>query len=171
GKIVLFTDMDQAAPIEELNKILPYFEEGYDIVIGSRVGRRGAPLARRFISAASITLTRFIVGLRGIADTQCGFKAFSAKAAKDLFMDLNTLHHGFKAISGSAVTSGFDVELLYLAQKRGYKIKEVPIKWLHVETRRVNLVKDSIMGVVDLIDIRKNILMGKYSSKLEIDNG
>jgi dolichyl-phosphate beta-glucosyltransferase len=168
GKIVLFTDMDQATPIEELNKILPYFDEGYDIVIGSRAGRRkGAPLARRFISSASIYLTRLIVGLRDISDTQCGFKAFTAKAAKDLFKELHTVHHGFKQISGSAVTSGFDVELLYMGQKKGYKIKEVPVNWLHVETRRVNLVKDSVMGLVDLLLIRKNIIKGIYNARIK----
>jgi len=168
GKIVLFTDMDQATPIEEVNKLLPYFDEGYDIVIGSRAGRRkGAPIARRFISAASIYLTRLIVGLRNISDTQCGFKAFTAKAAKDLFTELHTIHHGFKEVSGSAVTSGFDVELLYLGQNKGYKLKEVPVNWLHVETRRVNLVKDSITGFWDLLIIRKNIMNGIYDANVK----
>jgi len=167
GDIILFTDMDQATPIEELNKLLPYFDEGYDLAVGSRAGRRkGAPLPRRFISSASIYLTRLIVGLNGIADTQCGFKAFSSQAAKNLFTELNTLHHGFNEVSGSAVTSGFDVELLYLAQKRGFKIKEVPVNWLHVETRRVNLFRDSIIGLWDLMMIRKNIITGAYNEEL-----
>ncbi|HUD44635.1 MAG TPA: glycosyltransferase [Patescibacteria group bacterium] len=165
GKIVLFTDMDQATPIEELDKLLPYFKEGYDVVIGSRAGRRiGAPMTRRIVSHASILLTQIIVGIKNISDTQCGFKAFTSPSAKDLFTKLNTLHHGYKEVSGSAVTSGFDVELLYLSQSSGYKVKEVPVNWLHVETRRVNIIKDSIMGVVDLLTIRKNIIAGVYKN-------
>lgn len=163
GEIRLFTDMDQATPIEELNKLLPFFGQGYDVVIGSRARRRkGAPLARRFISLASIFLTRMIVGIRHISDTQCGFKAFTAKSADELFGQISAVHHGFKEVSGSAVTSGFDVELLYLAQNKGYKIQEVPVNWLHVETRRVNLIRDSVIGFVDLLTIRKNIMTGVY---------
>lgn len=165
GKIVLFTDMDQATPIEELDKLLPYFAEGYDVVIGSRASqRKGAPLTRRFVSKASIVLTRLFVGLKNISDTQCGFKAFTDVAARDLFTKLQTLHAGYKEVKGSSVTSGFDVELLYLAQHRKYRIKEVSVAWLHVETRRVNIIRDSIAGVIDLYLIRKNILSGIYKN-------
>jgi len=163
GEYVLFTDMDQATPIEEVNKLLPYFEEGYDVVIGSRkTTRKGSPLSRQVISRAAIILRKLIVGLGEISDTQCGFKAFKRDAAQKLFVRIHELHHGFKKISGSAVTSGFDVEILYLAQKMGYKIKEVPIEWLYVETRRVNPVKDSAEGLIDLFKIKANILFGKY---------
>lgn len=170
GKYVLFTDMDQATPIQEIDKLLPFFDEalpagrqGYDIVIGSRnTERKGAPLSRKFISVGSIVLRKLIVGLSDISDTQCGFKAFTNESAKKLFHRMNELHHGYKEISGSAVTSGFDVELLYIAEKMGYKIKEVPVKWLYVETRRVNPVFDSIEGLMDLLRIRKNAMNGIY---------
>ena len=165
GKYVLFTDMDQATPIEEIDKLLPYFNEDYDVVIGSRsTTRKGAPLSRRLISYGNIILRKALVGLNGISDTQCGFKAFTNKSAKDLFGRIYEIHSGFQKITVSAVTSGFDVELLYIAQKKGYKIKEVPVRWLYVETRRVSPVHDSIEGVLDLIRIRKNAMKGSYNT-------
>lgn len=165
GKYVLFTDMDQATPIEEINKLLPFFDEGYDIVIGSRnTKREGSPMVRQVISRANMILRKIVVGLSDIADTQCGFKMFRHDVAQKLFGRVNKLHGNFKTISGSSVTSGFDVELLYIAEKMGYKIKEVPVHWLYVETRRVNPVTDSIDGVLELIRIKKNATQGKYSS-------
>lgn len=164
GDFILFTDMDQATPIEEVEKLLPYFQKGYDVVIGSRAAKReGAPFIRLFISRANIILRKAIVGINDISDTQCGFKMFSQKAAKDLFTKINTIHNNFKTITGSSVSSGFDVELLYIAEKSDYKIKEVPVKWLYVETRRVSPIKDSIDGVMELLKIKKNALSGKYN--------
>lgn len=163
GEYVLFTDMDQATPIEEINNLLPYFEQGYDVVIGSRSTiRKGSPLSRQIISRAAIILRKVIVGLPGITDTQCGFKMFTQEAAQKLFKKIDLLHNGFQTIKGSNVTSGFDVELLFLAMKQKYKIKEVPVHWLYVETRRVNPINDSIEGVLDLLRIKRNTLAGKY---------
>lgn len=164
GKYILFADMDQATPIEEVDKLLPYLEEGYDVVIGSRSKKRkGSPFIRRFISQSQIVLRKTIVGIGDIIDTQCGFKAFKNKAGKTLFEKLYKLHDGFHVVSGSNVTSGFDVEVLYLAEKMGYKIKEVPVNWLYVETRRVNPLKDSIEGVMDLIKIKTKDIRGDYN--------
>lgn len=164
--IILFTDMDQATPIEETNKLLPYFSQGYDVVIGSRSTKReGSPLSRQIISQSAILLRKAIVGLRDISDTQCGFKAFTNEAAKDIFQRVHDIHNGFQKISVSAVTAGFDVELLYIAQQSKYKIKEVPIRWLYVETRRVSPVHDSIEGVLDLVRIKRNAVIGKYSPR------
>lgn len=163
GELILFTDMDQATPIEEIEKLLPFFSQGYDIVIGSRNDKRkGAPWTRLFISKSMIILRKLIVGLPDINDTQCGFKMFRASVALRIFSKMNRLHAGFSNISGSAVTAGFDVELLSIAEEMQYKIKEVPVSWLYVETRRVNPVKDSLAGLVYLFNIRKNKLQGKY---------
>ncbi len=163
GEYILFTDMDQATPIEELDKLLPYFEKGYDVVIGSRnTKRKGSPLIRQIISRGNIVLRKMIVGIDGITDTQCGFKMFRNVAAKELFGTVDKLHNGFQAVKGSNVSSGFDVELLYLATHKGYKIKEGPVEWLYVETRRVNPIQDSIQGVIDLVRIKKNDLSGRY---------
>jgi dolichyl-phosphate beta-glucosyltransferase len=164
GKYRIFTDMDQATPIEEVDKLLPYLESGkYDIAIGSRNSeRKGAPMIRLFISKNSVLLRKLIIGLPEISDTQCGFKMFTSAAAEDIFSRYKKLKHGFEKIKGTAITFGSDIELLYLAKKHGYKIKEVHVEWLHVETRRVNPVRDSIQGVMDLLRIKRNILTGKY---------
>jgi glycosyltransferase involved in cell wall biosynthesis len=163
GEHILFTDMDQATPIEEVDKLLPFFEEGFDVVIGSRKGeRKGSPLIRLFVSRANMTLRKFLVGLPDIVDTQCGFKIFKKEVAHKLFKKVNEIHHGFKSISGSNVTSGFDVEFLFIAEQMGYKIKEVPVSWLYVESRRVNVIRDSIEGVKELITIRTNSVKGIY---------
>jgi len=164
GKYALFTDMDQATPIDQIEKLLPFFDEGYDIVIGSRnTQRKGAPLSRLIISRASIILRKIIVGLPKISDTQCGFKVFRNEVGLKLFTKIYDLHHGFKKITVSSVTAGFDVELLLLAGKMGYKVKEVPVKWLYVESRRVSPVRDSIEGLREFLLIRWNDVTGKYS--------
>src|SRR3989344_3209460 len=83
GEFVLFTDLDQATPIGEVEKILPWFTRGFDVVIGSRSSRRqGAPLFRVMMAKGFMMLRSLLLGLRGIADTQCGFKAFRKDAAK-----------------------------------------------------------------------------------------
>ncbi len=164
GEYRLFTDMDQATPIEEVNKLLPFVEsKKFDVAIGSRnTVRKGAPFERLFISKGSIILRKYMIGMRELSDTQCGFKLFTGIATDDIFSRYKKLKHGFTKIKGTAITFGADIELLYLAKQRGYKIKEVPINWLHVETRRVNPIRDSITGVLDLVTIKKNILAGLY---------
>ncbi len=163
GEYVLFTDMDQATPIEEVDKMLPFFEDGYDIVIGSRGSvRKGAPWTRALMGSGMIFLRSIIVGLGNIKDTQCGFKMFRSKPAEKLFAAIDMLHNGFHKVGGSSVSAGFDVELLYLARQLGYKIKEVPVRWLYVETRRVNPIHDSIEAFFDLLRIKKNALTGRY---------
>lgn len=163
GDLILFTDMDQATPITELEKLIPFTEKGYDIVIGSRsTTRRGAPFTRKIMSQGMIALRSLLVGLPQIHDTQCGFKLFKNKPNEKVFEKIKKIHKGFKAIHGSSVTAGFDVELLYVAEKFGYKIKEVPVDWLYVETRRVNPIFDSIDGLMDLIRIRQNIFKRVY---------
>lgn len=163
GEYILFTDMDQATPIEELDKLMPFFNDGYDVIIGSRASRRkGAPWTRLVMARGMMILRTLIVGIRGISDTQCGFKMFRQDVAKKIFKKISNLHRGFHAVSGSTVSAGFDVELLYLAQKMGYKIKEVPVNWLYVETRRVSPLKDSIDGFLDLLKIKINDIKGRY---------
>jgi glycosyltransferase involved in cell wall biosynthesis len=164
GEYVLFTDMDQATPIEEINKLLPLIKHS-DIVIGSRSSqRKGAPWTRILMAKGMMALRTLLVGLGGIQDTQCGFKLFKSDVAKKLFSRLSILHSGFKKISGSSVKAGFDVELLLLAKKMGYSIKEVPVEWLYVETRRVSPIKDSLEAIDDLIRIRLSDISGKYKS-------
>jgi glycosyltransferase involved in cell wall biosynthesis len=164
GDYVLFMDMDQATPVEEAAKLLPFVGE-YDIVIGSRGSKRqGDPWTRLLMARGMMVLRSVIVGLRGIQDTQCGFKLFRKSVSDELFGKLQKFHNGYKQISGSSVKAGFDVELLFLAQKLGYKVKEVPVEWFYVESRRVSPIKDSLEAVEDLTRIRLNDFLGKYKT-------
>ncbi len=162
GDIVLFSDLDQATPITELTVVLPWFDRGYDVVIGSRRGRReGAPLMRLVMARGFMILRSIILGLHGITDTQCGFKAFRKEVVHDIFSRLR-LYKDHQRASGAMVTAGFDIELLFIAKKLGYKIKEVPVEWHYVETRRVNPLRDSWQGFIDIVRIRLNALRGQY---------
>lgn len=163
GKYILFTDLDQATPITELDKLLPWFEHGYDIVIGSRSAKReGSPLLRYLMARGFMLLRELILGLKGIQDTQCGFKAFSQKAVKTIVAKLE-LYKKPSLTSGPAVTAGFDVELLYIAKLCGFEIREVPVEWYYVESRRISPLKDSYQAVIDLLRIRLNSLRGVYA--------
>lgn len=160
GKYILFTDFDQATPLSEVDKLLPYFDE-FDIVIGSRKDiRQGSPFSRRLISRGFMMLRNMTLNL-GIVDTQCGFKSFKRTVAQQLFKKLR-LYKSRRNLSGSSVTAGFDVELLYLAKKMGFSIKEVPVVWKYVETRRVNPIRDSWDGLIDLARIKLNDLRDVY---------
>ena len=160
GEIALFTDMDQATPIPEVEKLLPKFDEGYDIVIGSRTGRAGAPILRKLMAWGFAVLRGIILGLP-FRDTQCGFKAFNQKAISKIVPKIKG-EWGVLHTKGGAVNAGFDVELLYLAKKYGFKIVEVPIEWKYVDTERVQVIKDAAAAIYDMIRIRWNDLMGKY---------
>jgi len=165
GDIVLFSDLDQATPIREVEKVLPWFDKGYDVVIGSRkTEREGAPLFRKLMARGFMILRTLVLGLKGISDTQCGFKAFRRDAAEKICQKLS-LYGKPHQVSGAMVTAGFDIELLFLAKMLGYKIKEVPVEWHYVETRRVNPMKDSWQGLVDIVNIRLNAWKGVYFSK------
>lgn len=160
GEIAVFTDMDQATPISEIEKFLPKFSEGYDIVIGSRQGRKGAPLVRKIISWGFSFLRNIILGLP-FKDTQCGFKAFNRRAIQAIFPKIQD-EWGVLHIGGGAVNAGFDVEVLYLAKKYGFKVAEVEVEWNYVDTERVQIIKDALAAIYDMLSIRANDLMGKY---------
>lgn len=162
GSIILFSDLDQATPISELEHILPWFDQGYDVVIGSRNRRReGAPLSRVIMARGFMILRTIILGLNGITDTQCGFKAFKKQAAKSIFTKLE-LYSEHREVRGPMVTAGFDVEALFIAKRMGYRIKEVPVEWHYVETRRVSPIKDSLQALVDMLRILVNAWNGRY---------
>jgi glycosyltransferase involved in cell wall biosynthesis len=160
GEIILFTDTDQATPIDQLEKILPKFKNGYDVVIGSRHGREGAPLIRKIMATGFSILCLLILRLP-FKDTQCGFKAFSSKAAEKIFKRLKIFNSTNISV-GASVTAGFDLEVLYVARKLGFNIAEVPVDWHHKEGTKVNPIKDSIEGLRGLILVRVNALQNKY---------
>ncbi len=161
GDTLLFTDMDQATPIDQLDKFIPKFEEGFDLVIGSRTGRKGAPLVRKLAAWGFSLLRGVILGLP-FSDTQCGFKAFNKKAVEKIIPKIKN-EWGVLHFKGGAVNAGFDVELLYLAKKYGFKIAEVPVEWKYVDTERVQVIKDALAAIYDMFRIRINDLKGNYN--------
>ncbi len=162
GKIVIFSDMDLATPIEEVEKLLTETTKGFQIVIGSRnATRKGAPIMRKVMAVGFIYIRDLFIGLRGIKDTQCGFKLFDRNAANTIIDRLRVFHNRRKA-KGSSVTAGFDLEFLFLANKLGYKIKEVPVVWKHVETKNVNFINDSLETLKDILLIKYYDLKKKY---------
>lgn len=163
--IILFSDLDQATPLSEVEKILPYFDRGYQVVIGSRNNRRqGAPFFRLAMAKGFMFLRNMILDL-GIKDTQCGFKAFQRYAALSIFPKLKVFNLKRDAL-GSTVTAGFDIEVLYIAKLIGFKITEVPVEWHYQETRNVSPIKDSLESLLDLIRIRIKSLRGQYNKAI-----
>jgi len=140
GHIVLFSDADLSTPIEEVANLLPWFERGYGIVIGSREGAGAKRIKEPFYRHIMGRVFNFVVRLltvRGIQDTQCGFKAFRDDVARDVFTRMKLYGEDARRISDSMVT-GFDVEVLFIGQKSGVKIKEVPVEWRYGNETKVN---------------------------------
>ncbi len=160
GAVVLFTDLDQATSIAELGKLLEKINAGFDIAIGSRSNRKGAPLFRQILAYGMI-ISRTLLLRLPYRDTQCGFKAIKAGPAKKIFSLMRKLRP-VVSIDGPAVDPGFDVELLYLGRKWGYKIIEVPVAWHHQETRRVRFWYDMISGIKGLFLVRWRSITNAY---------
>jgi dolichyl-phosphate beta-glucosyltransferase len=159
---VIFSDMDLATPIEEVEKLISKAGEGYDIVIGSRShDREGAPLSRKVLAFGYILVRDIFIGLNGIKDTQCGFKLFKREVAEKIIGRL-VVFRSRREVTGPSVSAGFDLEFLYLASMMGYKIKEVPVIWRHVETKRVNFINDAIETLKDILRIKYYTLRGMY---------
>lgn len=163
GDIVVFDDMDQATPINQLEKVLPMFEKEYDIAIGSRSGRKGASIIRKVMSVGFMVLRTLILRLP-FKDTQCGFKAFRNEVVRPIFERMKVFNDN-QITKGVSVTAGFDLELLYIARKLNYKVVEVPIEWKETGNRGssgVNPIKDSWEGLRDLLKVRLNAIQGRY---------
>lgn len=166
GDVRLFTDFDQATPIAEVEKLLPFVHNGYDVVIGSREvegSKREREPFHRHMMGKGFNLFVQIFTVRGIHDTQCGFKLFTRKATEMLFPMLWIYRPNKERTD--AFTGAFDVELLYLAKKVGFRIAEVPVSWQYVKTKRVDPIKDSSRMLIDLMKIRAADIVGKYRQK------
>ena len=154
GEYRFMADADMAMPVGQLDRFLKFIEKGYDIVIGSRQmagSRRFSEPRSRHIMGRIFNWIVQIFAIKGFQDTQCGFKCFNAKTAEILFGLLHT--KGF----------GFDVELLYLANKLNLSVLEMPIDWYHQKSSKVRPVQDSILMVKDILGIRVRDLFGFYS--------
>lgn len=164
GEYVLLTDTDLATPIEEAEKLVKTLDETRaDIVIGSRGAfRKDAPLTRQILALGMIMLRSMLVGLHGIHDTQCGFKLYKKAVAEKMFDKLLVFRR--KSVGNkSSVSAIFDLEFLYLSQKFGYKLEEVPVIWRHVETKRVSFIKDAVESLLDMARLKWYDLQGRYN--------
>ncbi len=154
GQIRLFTDMDGATPINMLDRFIPEFQKGADIVIGSRDLRDSQiavhqPKWKEWLGDLGNLLIQFIGGLWGMKDTQCGFKAFTKQAVEDI-------------IPRTTVDRwGIDFELLIIGKKLGYKIKEVPVEWIDKGESLVGL-SGYFSTFGDLFRTRCNVIRGVY---------
>jgi glycosyltransferase involved in cell wall biosynthesis len=154
GEVVLFTDADLSSPIEEADKLFAALAEGADVAIGSRWLRaelqtHRQPLHRQLFGRIFNLALRVILGLR-YRDTQCGFKAFTRRAAQSIF----PLQH--------IERWGFDPEILYLAGRFGYRVEEVPVQWAHREGTRINPLRDGIRMFFEMLKIRWYSITGRY---------
>jgi dolichyl-phosphate beta-glucosyltransferase len=145
GALVLISDADFSAPIEELAKLEVAIEAGAAVAIGSRA-KRGSrevdqPLHRRAMGKGFNLLVQALL-LPGLWDTQCGFKLFRGEVAGDLF--------GRLSVDGFA----YDVEVLYLARRSGWEVSEVPVRWINSTTSRVQAVRHSREMLIDVLRIR-----------------
>jgi dolichyl-phosphate beta-glucosyltransferase len=164
GRIVLFADMDQAIPISELSKLLPWFDQGFDIVVGSRgLERPEAPISRRLISLGQLGARYLVLGFSDIVDTQCGFKAFRRDVIAPLIDRLIVYRAARdRRAAGPSLSPGFDVELLFAAKAMGLRIREVPVQCNHRRGRQAALVRECVRGVSELFAIRRASRKGRY---------
>ena len=164
GQVVLLSDMDLATPITETPKLLDALQRG-EVAVGSRGLRRaGAPAARYLLSWGQMGLRQVLLGLR-LTDTPCGYKAFRRAEALRVLEQLYVYQPArLGALRGPSVSSGFDVEFLYVARRLGYRICEVPVAWNYQATRRVNVLREAWRGVRDLARIVAAAGQGRYPS-------
>lgn len=163
GEYVLFSDMDQSTPMREVRKLLPFLGE-YQAIIGSRGSTRNSASILRKIAGLMFSSFRRMFILRSINDTQCGFKLFDAWTLKKVYPRLNVLRS--VNVRGWSV-SAFDVELLYLIQRDGGKIKEVRVEWKDEDvsdTKKRKFFKESMDMFKQVIMIAGREITGKYKS-------
>lgn len=146
GEYVIFMDADGSTQADEIEKNICYFDEGYDVVVGSRVLKDSERKVeslwyRKAIGAVFNTIVRLVL-FSNIKDTQCGFKMFRKALVKPLYSVMTIKRFGF------------DLEILYIAHKKGYRIKEVPVNWRNVDESKINLLTDSLRMFINIFQIR-----------------
>jgi dolichyl-phosphate beta-glucosyltransferase len=154
GRMVLFSDADNATPVQELDGLIGRIEDGADLAIGSRAADGASvenrSLLRRILTAGLRWIVRLGLGV-GVEDTQCGFKLFTAPAAKRI------------AAAQTVDGFSFDLEVLHLAERFGYEIAEVPVRWFDVPGSKVDARKEIVRFLTSIARIRFNALRGVYS--------
>ena len=156
GEYVFLCDADLSMPIDEVSKFLPPAVEPYDVAIGSReiegARRYDEPYYRHLMGRVYNALVR-LLAVRGFQDTQAGFKCLTRDAVHEVFP--------YQTMEGF----GFDVEVLFIAQKRGYRIVEVPINWYYMANSRVNPIGDSVRMFREILQVRVNNWRGLYDKR------
>jgi dolichyl-phosphate beta-glucosyltransferase len=164
GELVLFSDADLSVPLGEATRFVAAIDAGADIVIGSREGtgavREGEPVYRHLMGRGFNWMVRALL-VRGIRDTQCGFKLFRREAAQAIFGRLRRYGPDAPLITGPMVTA-FDVEVLFLAQRLGLRIVELPVPWRHGGASKVRPVVDALRMGRDILQVRWSALRGEY---------
>ena len=159
GQIILFTDFDQSTPLDQVSGFISAHKSGADVVIGVRNQTQNDTIIRKIRSWGFVTLVQ-LVALPGIKDSQCGFKSFTKSAAKKIFSSLKISR------PASTVTGGymgaFDVEVLFLARKFGFRINQLPVSWIKYLSTRLNIWKEPLQMAIDTITIRIYDILGKY---------
>ncbi len=156
GQYALFTDADLSTPFDEIEKMWPWFEQGFDIVQGSRKVpgaqvERHQPWLRENMGKVFTALSNLIAGLH-VSDVTCGFKCYRGPVARELYRQQQIFDWSF------------DAEIIFIARRAGYSIKEVPVRWLDDRGTKVHLVKDSLLSFLGLLKIRLNGWRGRYNS-------
>ncbi len=154
GEYTLFMDADNSTSIYEFDKFLPYLKDRCDVVIASRRLKNSdvkepQPFLRAIMGLFYIILSKIMLGMQ-INDFNCGFKAYLSKAAK------------FLCEKQKMDDWSFDTELLFIAKKHGFRIKEVPVRWVHKSGSKVNPFKDGVGSFLSLIKIKRNDTSRKY---------
>lgn len=164
GDLILFSDADFSAPLEEARLLVRAIEEGADVAIGSRElpgsSREDEPLYRHLMGRGFNYFVQALL-VRGVRDTQCGFKMFRREAARAIFGKLRRYGSDAPEIRGPMVTA-FDVEVLFLAQRLGHRIAEVPVRWIHAEGSKVRPVRDAVRMARDVLMVKWGQLRGDY---------
>lgn len=162
--LIVFCDADLATPLDHLADLRAIAAAGCHVVIGSREGigsrRIGEPHYRHLMGRAFNRLVR-LVAIRGIQDTQCGFKLFTRQAAREILRRARLYADGSEAVAGPRVTA-FDVELLVVARRLGYTIGVVPVVWTYGEQSKVSPLKDTWYNLTDVLRVRLNDWRGRY---------
>lgn len=164
GERVLFSDADFSAPLSEAPKLMAALDSGADVAVGSREAagssREDEPFYRHLMGRVFNHMVQALL-VPGIHDTQCGFKMFRREAAQAIFGRLRRYGADAPVIEGPMVTA-FDVEVLFVARKLGYRIAEVPVRWFHAEGSKVQPVRDSLRMGRDILCVKWGHLRGDY---------
>ncbi|MEW6083452.1 MAG: dolichyl-phosphate beta-glucosyltransferase [Chloroflexota bacterium] len=156
GEYRFMCDADLSMPVGEILKFIPPSSNDFDIAIASREAkgsvRYNEPRYRHF-GGRGINYIIQVLALPGLNDTQCGFKCFRADVAKDIFEK--------QTLSGWS----FDIELLFIARRRGYRVREIPIEWFYHPETKVNAIRDALRMIGDIFHIRINAMRGRYEAR------